>query len=106
MEKRRKSEKPHWVTPGVFSGAVQTQERLGQEPVSHALAQAEEQSELIGKITSLEQDMQTLQRQLQEWEKKWAHFVKASQRDREHLYQVVLSLKKEWEMERDENRHR
>jgi dynactin complex subunit len=106
MEKRRRNEPVHWVTPGVFTGTIHVQETLEQECVNNLPVRAREETALTQKIQALEEEMQTLKNQLQELEKKWAQFVKNNQREREHLYQVVLSLKKEWEMERDEHRHR
>ncbi|WP_400163736.1 hypothetical protein ACAF76_011745 [Brevibacillus sp. TJ4] len=114
MEKRKKWEVQHWITPGVFSGhyvAEEAVERISTAQsleISVPIPQANEKKE---ELEALRQQVHTLQAELREvkelldrWEKKSAELEAEHAKERQHLYQVVLSLKQEWEKERNEDR--
>lgn len=139
MEKRKKWDLSHWVTPGVFSGHFVVDEAVervsivkvgekGQEAVGEKAtaktaceqpAEAKEpvpepKFEIIMRETDvvtteqlekLEQEVAALKESLAAWEKRWKKFEEEQAKERQYLYQVVLSLKKEWESERNEHRH-
>jgi len=124
MEKRKKWDLPHWVTPGVFSGnyvvdeAVERitsfkpmeftlqkpsgSEKQSDENLTEAVKQVEER--LTERIRELEQKLIEVKEQAAAMEKHWKAAEEAQAKERQHLYQVVLSLKKEWENERNAHR--
>ena len=141
MEKRKKWDLPHWVTPGVFSGhyvvdeaveritIVKPVEKAAEEPTTEI--QQEEinvegstpkQPELVleptfeiimretdvatsEELENLEREVASLKEELASWENRWKEFEESQKKEMQYLYQVVLSLKKEWEIERNEHRH-
>lgn len=141
MEKRKKWDLPHWVTPGVFSGHFVVDEAVerisivkpgekGQEAAVEkatateqtACEQPAEAQELVlepkleimmretdvvttEQLEKLEQEVAALKESLAAWEKRWKKAEEEQAKERQYLYQVVLSLKKEWESERNEHRH-
>ncbi|WP_312108540.1 hypothetical protein [Brevibacillus reuszeri] len=56
-------------------------------------------------LRSLEQEVATLKEEVTAWEKRWKEAEESQKKEMQYLYQVVLSLKKEWEIERNEHRH-
>ncbi|MGM0711658.1 hypothetical protein [Brevibacillus parabrevis] len=139
MEKRKKGDLPHWVTPGVFSGHFVVDEAverisivkpvekaqeavIGQVPKQPADEKPDEEKQLVlepafeiimretdvatsEQLEKLEQEVAALKESLAAWEKRWKKAEEEQSKERQHLYQVVLSLKKEWESERNEHRH-
>ena len=142
MEKRKKGDLPHWVTPGVFSGTyvvdeaverisiVKPVEKLPeaeikvtvQEGEAKLEAAPETKPELVleptfeiimretdvatsEELQNLEQEVASLKETVAAWEKKWKEAEESQKKEMQYLYQVVLSLKKEWEIERNEHRH-
>ncbi|GAA4708710.1 hypothetical protein [Brevibacillus fulvus] len=106
MEKRRKSD-ALWVTPGVFSGSLKIEEAVGRISSVSQLdwnPKPVEDSQLKSQIEMLAQQIQQLQAQLAEWEQRWAMMKEEQNKERQYLYQVVLSLKQEWETERSVHR--
>jgi len=124
MEKRKKWDLPHWVTPGVFSGkyvvdeAVEritsfkpmeitlqkpsSSEKQEDEACKEEMKQVEEK--LMEQIQQLEVKLNEAKEQFAAAEKRWQAAEETQAKERQHLYQVVLSLKKEWENERNANR--
>lgn len=124
MEKRKKWDLPHWVTPGVFSGSYVVDEAVeritsfkpmeftlqkpsgsekqSDENLKEAVKQVEER--LTERIRELEQKLLEVKEQAAAMEKRWKAAEEAQAKERQHLYQVVLSLKKEWENERNAHR--
>jgi flagellar motility protein MotE (MotC chaperone) len=117
VEKRKRGEPPHWVMPGVFSGHVIVEEAVervtsvklpellpfeGQAP-NEQVKQPEEPT-WKERIEQLEAQVAELKQSLAAWEERFKALEAEQKRDCEYLYQVVLSLKKEWEKERDEHR--
>ncbi|MFS0555596.1 hypothetical protein [Brevibacillus sp. 179-C9.3 HS] len=138
MEKRKKWDLSHWVTPGVFSGnyvvdeAVQRisivkpnekQEEEETENVQELVVNTseEQQKELVleptfgiimrepdeavgDQVQKLEQEVRELREALAAWEERWKKLEENHMKEIQYLYRVVLSLKKEWEIERNEHR--
>ncbi|MGG1659703.1 hypothetical protein [Brevibacillus sp. NRS-1366] len=141
MEKRKKWDLPHWVTPGVFSGnyvvdeAVErisivkpvekTEEPIGekgQEAKGEVEDGSKQKPELVleptfeiimretdvatsEELQKLEQEVAALKETIAAWENRWKELEGNQKKEMQYLYQVVLSLKKEWEIERNEHRH-
>lgn len=106
MEKRKRNDNMHWVPPGVLSGNAKLQNLVEHVSITKQADDKESKPVSQDKLAELEKKVKSLESQVLEWEQRWAKFVKAAQQEREHLYTIVLLLKKEWEMERDEHRHR
>ncbi len=106
MDRKKRPEQPCWITSGLFDGMFEVQEAVGQiDYVKKSVrTHAEADPELVSRLEALEGRVEQLARELAAWAKNWQTFQEAGTRDREHLYQVVLSLKKEWEAGRDEHR--
>jgi hypothetical protein len=121
MEKRKKWDLPHWVTPGVFSGefvvdqAVERITSVKQMEINLQTPQVVEQQEdeslkeplnepLKEQIAQLELELKEVKDQLASWEKRYTDAEEAQAKERQYLYQVVLSLKQEWENERNARR--
>lgn len=114
MEKRKKWELPHWVTPGVFSGHYVAEEAVERVSIAKPIEitvplplAAEKNGELEAlrqQVKKLEEEMQELKGMVASWEKRCQEMEQEQDKERQHLYQVVLALKKEWEQERDEHR--
>jgi hypothetical protein len=130
VEKRKRGEPPHWVMPGVFSGHViieeavervtsvklpellpfegpASKERIEQpeEPLWKERIEQPEEPLWKERIEQLEAQVAALRESLAAWEERFKALEAEQKRECEYLYQVVLSLKKEWEKERDEHRH-
>jgi len=109
MDKKRKTEPILWLTPGVFSGPVEAKEAIGRIREPDHPAEESPQADLRlarEQLTRLEEQVRQLQDALQSQDQRMEKLLEEQRKEREHLYQVVLSLKKEWEMERDAHRHR
>lgn len=127
MEKRRKWDLPHWVTPGVFSGNFVVDEAVERISIVKPMEKQAEQSidqETEAKMErrtdhlmleqteterkeyreKLEQEIQSLKEAIASWEERFKQLEKEQTKQLQYLYQVVLSLKKEWESERNEHR--
>ncbi|MED1800052.1 hypothetical protein [Brevibacillus porteri] len=139
MEKRKKWDLSHWVTPGVFSGSYVVDEAVQRISIVKANEKQEEEvtesvQELVVKTTveqpkelvleptfeiimretdevvveqvhKLEQEVMELKEALASWEERWEKLEGNHTKQLQYLYQVVLSLKKEWEIERNEHRN-
>ncbi|MEJ8544815.1 hypothetical protein [Brevibacillus borstelensis] len=106
MEKRKKGENTHWIMPGVFSGEFVVEEavervQLKKQEDHRAVVEAlwREQS------AEIQHELAAIKEELTRWEERFKALQEEQKREREYLYQVVLSLKQEWERERNENRH-
>jgi len=106
MDKRKRQDRMQWVTPGVFTGGTALQEMVEHMSITTQHERKESKSFPLEKGEELEEKVKRLESQLKEWEQRWMKQMKAAQHEREHLQQLVLMLKKEWEMERDEHRNR
>lgn len=114
MEKRKKWDLPHWVTPGVFSGNFVVDEavertssvNLSGKPLETTIEIRTQTDPILREqVEKLELEIATLREQLASWEKRMKQLEEEQSKERQHLYQVVLSLKKEWESQRNEHRH-
>lgn len=113
MEKKKKWDLPHWVTPGVFSGQYVVDEAVERitclkpmEITLHKPAETDQKAadEMKEQVQRLELEIKQLKEQLVTWEQRYKEAEEAQTKERQHLYQVVLSLKKEWENERHAHR--
>nr|WP_202890687.1 hypothetical protein [Brevibacillus brevis] len=59
---------------------------------------------VVEQIHQLEQEVMELKEALASWEERWEKLEENHAKQLQYLYQVVLSLKKEWEIERNEHR--
>jgi septal ring factor EnvC (AmiA/AmiB activator) len=106
VEKRKRVENPHWVTPGVFSGSFVVEEAVERiTSIKQPEACTSDDATWKERLEELEAQLAKLTKSLSSWEERWRAMEAEQKKEREYLYQVVLSLKKEWEKERDENRH-
>lgn len=155
MDKRKKWDASHWVTPGVFSGSYVVDEAVQRVTIVKAYEKQEEDSletiqelvlntseaepsELVleielepepatepepepeavlemvveepddgvfEQVQKLEQEVLELREALASWEERWSKLEAGNAKEMQYLYQVVLSLKKEWENERNEHRN-
>lgn len=118
MEKRKKWDLPHWVTPGVFSGnfvvdeaverisSVKPTEKSTEKPMEKMIEiRTQNDPTLLEQVEKLELELTALKEELASWEKRMKELEEEQGKERQYLYQVVLSLKKEWESERNEHRH-
>jgi len=115
MEKRKKGELPHWVMPGVFSGPVVAEEAVERMNPAKRMEitvaipatgdRKEELEDLTRQLQKLEAELEELKEALSGWVKRVEEMERDQAKERQHLYQVVLALKKEWERNRDEHRH-
>jgi predicted RNase H-like nuclease (RuvC/YqgF family) len=108
MDKRKKNEPNIWVTPGVFSGSSDIEEAVGKINTlkqTESTPGSDDTQYLRDKMEQMNQQITQLQESLEAWELRWQALEEESKRERQYLYQVVLSLKKEWERERHEHRH-
>lgn len=113
MEERKRQIVSHWITPDVFIGEVQY--AVGQsnyvkrvveiEPPEPSTEPADVKwQELINELEELKKTISQLETYVMEQQavmdslKKYVRGVEETQaKERAHLYQVVLSLKQEWE---------
>jgi hypothetical protein len=108
VEKRKRLETNHWVTPGVFSGHYtvdEAVERITTVKQMETTAHTVDDSAWKERLELLESRVIELTQALAAWENRWKEMEVENKKERQYLYQVVLSLKKEWEKERDEYRH-
>lgn len=108
MERRKKGDNGQWVTPGVFSGSFVVEEAVEKTNTVRQCEQplpAVEEQQLQMKMEQLETQLTDLREALVSSEDRWKRMEADFKKEREYLYQVVLSLKKEWENERNEHRH-
>ncbi len=106
MDKRKRNDNMLWMTPGVFSGSAKLQDLVEHVSITRQATEKESNPASHKKIAELADQVKSLELQVKELEQRWSQFVRESQQEREHLYRIVLLLKKEWELERDEHRHR
>nr|WP_207145750.1 hypothetical protein [Brevibacillus brevis] len=59
---------------------------------------------VVEQVHQLEQEVMELKEALASWEERWEKLEENHSKQLQYLYQVVLSLKKEWEIERNEHR--
>lgn len=94
MERMRKAEKSRWITPGVFSGGFELAEAVGQleyvKKQTHEDLTRTQLEELSAQVNDCKRRLEVLRKDIQE---QIAHLS----REREYLYHVVMSLKREWE---------
>jgi hypothetical protein len=106
VEKRKVIVNPHWVTPGVFSGSFVVEEAVERTTtIKLTEASAADETPWKERLEKLEAQLAHLTETLSSWEEHWKAMEAEQKKEREYLYQVVLSLKKEWEKERNEHRH-
>jgi len=108
MEKRKRLETSHWVTPGVFSGHYTVEEAVERITTVKQTEQTAQKADDVAwkeRLLLLESRLTEVTEALAEWEKRWKQMEQVNQKERQYLYQVVLSLKQEWERARDEHRH-
>nr|WP_217367052.1 hypothetical protein [Brevibacillus sp. AF8] len=60
---------------------------------------------VVEQVHKLEQEVMELKEALASWEERWEKLEENHTKQLQYLYQVVLSLKKEWEIERNEHRN-
>ncbi len=83
--------------------AEQTSLPQTEQPIEIILTQKE--SVLRDQVEKLELEITAVKEQLASWEKRFKALEEAQAKELQYLYQVVLALKKEWENERNEDRH-
>lgn len=83
--------------------SVQTSPLAPEQPIEIILTQKE--SVIRDHVEKLELEMTELKRQLSAWEQRFREIEEKQTKELQYLYQVVLALKKEWESERNEDRH-
>ncbi|QRG69958.1 hypothetical protein [Brevibacillus choshinensis] len=83
--------------------AEQTSLPQTEQPIEIILTQKE--SVLRDQVEKLELEITAVKEQLVSWEKRFKALEEAQTKELQYLYQVVLALKKEWENERNEDRH-
>ncbi|MFY0545508.1 hypothetical protein [Brevibacillus sp. H7] len=108
MEKRKRMDQSHWVTPGVFSGSYTVEEaveRITSTKQMESINHTTDDSVWKERLELLESRLTELTHTLSSMEKHWKSMEEENKKERQHLYHVVLSLKKEWEKERDAHRH-
>ncbi|MDF2679889.1 MAG: hypothetical protein K0R47_1079 [Brevibacillus sp.] len=74
-----------------------------EHPIEIILTQKE--SIIRDHVEKLDLEIASLKEQLTSWEKRFRDLEEAQTKEIQYLYQVVLALKKEWENERNEDRH-
>lgn len=74
-----------------------------EQPIEIILTQKE--SVLRDHVEKLELEIASLKEEVASWEKRLKEFEEKQAKEHQYLYQVVLALKKEWERERNEDRH-
>lgn len=74
-----------------------------EQPIEIILTQKE--SLIRDHVEKLELEISSLKEQLTSWEKRFRELEETQTKEIQYLYQVVLALKKEWENERNEDRH-
>lgn len=88
----------HWVQPGVLRGYIR--ETNGQHHyIKRAVLEWPATDE---KWQKLEHEVEQLRSDIDTAQQKWNEVLEEIKREREYLYQVVLTLKKEWEMGRQQ----
>ncbi len=100
MEKRRKGDQVQWITPGAFCGIVEADDAVQRISATQETGSQINQDQVQEKIHQLENQLAAMQASLAEWEKKFQKAEAEHKKEREHLYQVVLMLKREWELQR------
>ncbi|USG63462.1 hypothetical protein NDK47_14880 [Brevibacillus ruminantium] len=108
MDKRKKGEGSHWITPipGLFSGEIMVEEAV--ERVTsikrEEVVMTTDGAQWRLRAEEMQQELAALKEKVTRWEEQFKALQDEQKREREYLYQVVLSLKQEWERERSENR--
>lgn len=87
----------------IDTAVEQTSAPQPEQPVEIILTQKE--SVIRDHVEKLEMEMTSLKEELASWEKRFRELEEAQTKELQYLYQVVLALKKEWENERNEDRH-
>lgn len=87
----------------VQTAAEQTSPTLPEQPVEIILTQKE--SVISDHVEKLEVEIASLKEELSAWEERFKELQETQTKELQYLYQVVLALKKEWENERNEDRH-
>lgn len=104
MEKRRKNDSSLWLTPGVFSGSYEIEEAVGkinEVKQEEWTVRFDESFLLKEKLEQVKQEVAQLQEAVAMWEQRCQLMEEENRKERQYLYQVVLSLKREWERERN-----
>lgn len=94
-------EAPH--APVVEAVAEQAAAPKPEQPIEIILTQKE--SVLRDQVEKLEQAVASLKEEVATWEQRFKQWEEKQAKELQYLYQVVLALKKEWESERNEDRH-
>ncbi|MFD2371718.1 hypothetical protein ACFSO0_17485 [Brevibacillus sp. GCM10020057] len=74
-----------------------------EQPIEIILTQKE--SVLRDQVEKLELAVAALKEEIASWESRFKQLEEKQAKELQYLYQVVLALKKEWESERNEDRH-
>lgn len=98
MEKPKHGDTRYWILPGVFRGTFEAEHAVGQTAYVKKMQDADPSQE--DKIRILEEELRCMRTELERCRQDWEQFQAAMEKEREHLYKVVLSLKQEWESAR------
>ncbi|MBO8162951.1 MAG: hypothetical protein H0Z34_04410 [Brevibacillus sp.] len=99
MARQKHSQTGYWITPGVFRGSFEVEHAVGQ--TAFVKKMPEEETTQEERIRRMEEQLQQVCSELERYQQEWEQFQEEMEKEREHLYQVVLSLKKEWESRRE-----
>lgn len=114
MEQRRKADWAQQRMPAMFAGAVDAVEPFGQLRFSKRIGSVEEGRDdrsveerwerLEAEVASLKAELVRLRDHWDRWKARREEQEARFARECEHLAQMVLMLKREWEAMRDEHR--
>nr|WP_217444714.1 hypothetical protein [Brevibacillus sp. HB1.2] len=88
----------------VVKTTVEQPKELVLEPTFEIIMR-ETDEVVVEQVHKLEQEVMELKEALASWEERWEKLEENHTKQLQYLYQVVLSLKKEWEIERNEHRN-
>nr|WP_217368503.1 MULTISPECIES: hypothetical protein [unclassified Brevibacillus] len=88
----------------VVKTTVEQPKELVLEPTFEIIMR-ETDEVVVEQVHKLEQEVMELKEALASWEERWEKLEGNHTKQLQYLYQVVLSLKKEWEIERNEHRN-
>jgi len=91
------------LAPAVEAVSEQAALPKPEQPIEIILTQKE--SVLRDQVEKLELAITTLKEEVASWENRFKQMEEKQDKELQYLYQVVLALKKEWESERNEDRH-
>nr|WP_206768169.1 hypothetical protein [Brevibacillus formosus] len=88
----------------VVNTTVEQPKELVLEPTFEIIMRETDEA-VVEQVHKLEQEVMELKEALALWEERWEKLEGNHTKQLQYLYQVVLSLKKEWELERNEHRN-